>query len=334
MRLYEYISGFHRRLAFPWMSSIGLRLTGYKLNEVYLSPQKHLELSLAMDREFGADFIYPLDYGAIFIEPLGLPQLQPDYDFPSTLDNPVKTEEHLAMLPDLDFRKDEKISSYLAGLKKISSSSNKPMAMSIRGHFTLAAELVGITDFARAIIRNPEFVVKVLKYVSELVGRYALAVTEAGADLLCVSEPTAVILSPERFRKMSGNPLKKIFDTLPNNVWRVLHICGDTNYLLDEMIDCGVDGLSLDQIMNFHDVAKAVPREIVLIGNLDPVYVLRAGDVTLVREKTFNLLDSMKDYPNFLFSFGCDCVSDTPLENLKAAIQAAQSTAHGYNNHE
>ncbi|WP_054697118.1 hypothetical protein [Syntrophomonas palmitatica] len=47
MRLYEYVSGFDRRLAFPWMSSIGLRLTGYKLEEVYLSPPKHLELAIA-----------------------------------------------------------------------------------------------------------------------------------------------------------------------------------------------------------------------------------------------------------------------------------------------
>jgi uroporphyrinogen decarboxylase len=330
VRLNEYISGFDRRLAFPWMSSTGLRLTGYKLNEVYMSPQKHLELAIAMDKKFGADFIYPLDYGAIFIEPLGLPQLKPDFDFPSTLDNPVKTEKHLAMLPDLDFIKDEKISSYLAGLKMISSSSDKPMAMSIRGPFTVAVELVGITDFARAIIRNPEFVRKVLDYSFRLVARYALAVSEAGADLLCISEPTAVILSPERFKVMVGGPLRDIFSTLPENVWRVLHICGDTNYLMKEMIGCGVDGLSLDQIMDFTDVVKQVPSDIVLIGNLDPVYVLRKGDVAQIRESTFGLLESMREYPNFLFSFGCDCVPDTPFNNLKAAIHAAQRTDYGY----
>jgi uroporphyrinogen decarboxylase len=153
MRLHEYISGFDRRLAFPWMSTIGLHLTGYKRTEVYSSPAKHLELALAMDKKFNADFIYPLDYGAIFSEALGITMLKPDYDFPSTLDHPVKTSQQLSLLRDPDFSSDGFISQYIDAVKLISGSSSKPVAISIRGPFTSAIELTGITDFARAIIR-------------------------------------------------------------------------------------------------------------------------------------------------------------------------------------
>lgn len=330
MRLCEYVSSFNRRLAFPWMSSIALRLTGYKLNEVYLSPQKHLKLAMAMDQEFGADFVYPLDYGAIMVETLGLPLLKSDYDFPSTLDNPVKTLDHLAQLPILNPNKDGCIPCYLEALNLIASHSDKPLAMSIRGPFTFAAELVGVTDFARAIIRNPVFVEKVLNYTSHVVNEYAHAVVEAGARLLCVSEPTAVILSPARFENMVADPLRAIFNSLPEDVWRVLHICGDTNYIMNNMLKCGIDGLSLDQVMNLPQVAVQVPPEVVIIGNLDPIHVLGQLDAVQVKEHTLQLLRTMQHYPNFLFSFGCDCIPDTPWENLKAAISAAQTEGYGY----
>jgi len=325
MGLFEYITSFNRRLAFPWMSTIGLCLTGYKLNEVYLSPQKHLELAMAMDREFGADFVYPLDNGAILVETLGLPLLKSDYDFPSTLDNPVKTLARLAQLPVINPNKDGIIPNYLEALRLISGHSDKPLAVSVRGHFTLAVELVGVTDFARAIIRNPGFVEEVLNYTGRLVSDYVCAVADAGVRLLCVSEPTAVILSPERFEKMVGDHLRAIFNRLPEDLWRILHICGDTNYLLPQILKCGVDGLSLDQIMDFPQVAARLPPDVVLIGNLDPVHVLRELDAVQVREHTLELLRSMRGYPNYLFSFGCDCTPDTPFENLKAALLAVQT---------
>jgi uroporphyrinogen decarboxylase len=325
MRLYEYVANYKRRLAFPWMATIGLQLTGYKLSEVYLSPQKHLELAIAMDQEFGADFVYPLDDGAIFAETLEVPLLQSDYDFPSTLENPIKNAEDLARLKLLDPYSDGRMPQYLEALNLIANHFEKPLAISLQGPFTLAVELVGITDFARAIIRNPGFVQEVIDFTNQIVGDYAQAVVEAGVRLLCISEPTAVILSPNRFENMVANRLRSLFGRLPEHVWRVLHICGNTNYIMPQMLNCGVEGLSLDQVMNLPEVADQVPEEVVIIGNLDPIYVLRELEPFQVREHTLELLKSMRGYPNFLFSFGCDCTPDTPHENLKAAIEAAQS---------
>jgi uroporphyrinogen decarboxylase len=119
--------------------------------------------------------------------------------------------------------------------------------------------------------------------------------------------------------------LKTLYDSFPPEVWRVLHICGNTNYLLQEMIACGAEGLSLDQLMDFPAIAPLVPPEVVLIGNLDPIHVLRELDPAEISKRTLELLRAMQPYPNYLFSFGCDCANDTPMENLKAAMQAART---------
>ncbi len=324
MRLFEYLLNRERRLAFPWMGVTGLRLTGYKMREVYLSPQKHLELAMAMDCEFGADFVYPLDDGSIFAETLGLSMLQPDCDFPSVLENPVKTFDDIEKLEMPDPYASGRMPLYLEALRLIAGLSEKPLAISVPGPFTVGVELVGVTDFARAIIRRPAFAEAVLDFSGRMVAAYINAVVDAGVRFMCISEPTAVILSPVRFESMCGQRLQAIFSQLPSHVWRVLHICGDTNYLLPQMLKCGAEGLSLDQVMDLPQTAAKVPGDVVIIGNLDPIYVLREMDPAGVRERTLELLKSMKEFPNFLFSFGCDCTPDTPLENLKVAMEAAR----------
>ncbi len=82
--------------------------------------------------------------------------------------------------------------------------------------------------------------------------------------------------------------------------------------------------------MDLPNIAQKIPREVVLIGNLDPVYILRNGNVSEVIEATSGLMKSMQIYPNFIFSFGCDCTPDTPYENLIATISTSQKQEFRY----
>ena len=84
MRLIDFISERDRYLSFPWMATAGLQLCGYTLYDVYLSPQRQLEVAQRMNQEFNADFTYPMDDGAIFVETLGLPLLKPTLIFPAS----------------------------------------------------------------------------------------------------------------------------------------------------------------------------------------------------------------------------------------------------------
>ncbi|MFA5385897.1 MAG: hypothetical protein WC364_14790, partial [Eubacteriales bacterium] len=106
IKLIDYIKKFERRLVFPWMSTVGLRLTGYKLYDVYNSPQKQLYVAQVMDEEFKADFVYPMDDGALFFETLGLPLIKTNYDFPSSTEHPIKNKSILSGLKVPDPYKD------------------------------------------------------------------------------------------------------------------------------------------------------------------------------------------------------------------------------------
>ncbi len=118
--------------------------------------------------------------------------------------------------------------------------------------------------------------------------------------------------------------IKRVFQDL--TAWKVIHICGNTSHLLDLILSCGMEGLSLDQVMDIPAVMKKIPENIVVFGNIDPLDVMLEMDAAGVARKTSDLLRAVEDYPNFIMSTGCDCVLETPFENLEALVR----TTHGY----
>jgi uroporphyrinogen decarboxylase len=90
------------------------------------------------------------------------------------------------------------------------------------------------------------------------------------------------------------------------------------------MISTGIDGISLDSMVDFAEIKKIVPEEIFLIGNLDPVNVIAYGDKTVVENNIKILLQVMNDRNNFVLSTGCDLPEDADLHNIQLMFNLAR----------
>jgi len=209
MRFIDYINQFDRRLIFPWMYNIAIRLTGYTESEIYRSPQKQLEAARVMDEYFGADFVYPLDDGAVIRETVALQLMGTDCDFAFQTEPFITCMEDLLRYKIPDPYLDIRMATNLESFRLISESSIKPLAISVPGPITVACELMEISDFARATIRDPQLVNALVDFSTETILRYCKAVTEAGVKLLCISEPTAIIFSPKTFEALISPNLRR-----------------------------------------------------------------------------------------------------------------------------
>jgi uroporphyrinogen decarboxylase len=67
---------------------------------------------------------------------------------------------------------------------------------------------------------------------------------------------------------------------------------------------------------------KTLDPKILLLGNIDPVNVLKMGTETEVREHTMELLYQTRNFRNFILSSGCDIPPGTPLDNLNILFSA------------
>lgn len=325
MSLMEYINSEERGFFLPDMATNGLYLYKKPVYEVYKNPQYQLELAQLMHKTFPADFIYSLCDGVILSEACGLEVLKPDYDFPSVASHPITSIEklnELEMLDPFDEQKAPRMATNMKSLAAIAQGVDCPLYLSIQGPFTLAVQLAGATHLLKSVVDEPEFVEALLDFTTELVYRYTQAVQKSGACLISVAEPATVTLDHGRFLKLVVPRLNKIYDAL--DTWTSLHICGDTFEFLDLMLQCHSDAISLDQVMDYQKVMPLIPKDKVLIGNLDPISLLEHGSVEEIRLVSLKLCSDMRPYSNFLCAFGCNCTNDSPVENLQAAIDIAR----------
>lgn len=71
-------------------------------------------------------------------------------------------------------------------------------------------------------------------------------------------------------------------------------------------------------------VLKAMPEDRIVIGNIDPVGVLRNGTPDGICRETKSLMEKCCGYPNFVIASGCDIPPMTPIENLQVFFDAAE----------
>ncbi len=306
-------------LVVPLMGYPGAALTQTSLRDNLFRSELHARSILALYERHQPDLVFPMMDLAVEAGALGLHVEFPENESPTVTEHPVRQTADLKRFEAIDVLMDKRLISFLETLSHLRKQLDTPVAAYVTGPFTLAGLLMGATQIAEATIENPTLTVAVLELATRVIKDYALASVDAGAQLVVYLEPTAVMLSPSFFQTFSGSFVAQIEEVL--DVPGVLHICGDTTHLIPHIIKTGVQGLSLDSLVKFADARKAVPSEIVLIGNIDPVSIMAQGSEMQVRSAVRSLLDDMHGDASFVLSTGCDLPLETPQRNIRTFME-------------
>ena len=103
-----------------------------------------------------------------------------------------------------------------------------------------------------------------------------------------------------------------------------LHICGNTKRILGGIGRLGCDIVDIDFLAPLVKARTEMGEEQTLLGNMDPVRVLRNGtpqDVCAVLEQCHIAAGE-----RFIVGAGCEVVRDTPQDNFRALIACAGGT--------
>ena len=196
--------------------------------------------------------------------------------------------------------------------------------------FTLASMIRGLEPWMLDLANGDrhEMVHKLLEYSTEITKQFIRLMSQTGAHMTSNGDSVAgpELISPAMFKTFALPYEKKIAEYSHSlGLPHFLHICGDTNRIIDDMLECGSDGLELDYRTDAALAKNKMKDRAVFIGNVDPSGVLALGTPQLVEEKTRELLHSFVDTPRFILNAGCAIPPITPAENLKVMISIARS---------
>lgn len=318
-----------RRLVAPLMGFPGLAITGGNIKLAQQNYGQHYRVVKALADRFHPDMIFPLMDLAVEANALGQFTLFPK-DEAATVMKEEFTSDRLEELKRINVSFDTRLLGYVETLKLVSIGiSDSLLGAYVIGPYTLSALIIGAEEAALASVMRPDDLHLLCRFATEIIQEYSRLLIGAGAQVLCVLEPSAVMLGPESFKSFSADYVRHINNSCRyTDVATVYHTCGNTNHLLEQMVASGVDAISLDSPkmgVFLPDVAKRIPEEVIIIGNICPTDTILYGSPTEVKEEVIGLLDAMSDFPNFVLSTGCDLPQETPLENIEAFMDAGKS---------
>lgn len=194
--------------------------------------------------------------------------------------------------------------------------------------FSLATMIRGVENMMMDLcLEDEKRVFALLDYCNEATTQFIRMMKEAGADMVSNGDSPAgpSMLSPDMYEKFALPYEKKVCEYAHQlNIPYTLHICGDTDIILDKMVTSGADSLELDYKTDIRKAEEMMRGKIVFSGNIDPSGVIALGTPKLVREKTIELLDVFKDNHRLILNSGCAIPSITPPENIFAMISAVR----------
>ncbi|NLG26411.1 MAG: hypothetical protein GX557_00745 [Chloroflexi bacterium] len=326
-KLIDMVKAHGRRMVIPLMGFPGTQLNGSTLKQNTFNWGTQFSTVFALQHRFHPDGMFFFMDLSVEASALGLPVRFPLDESPSVEMHPVRREEDLARFARSDILSDGRVAVYVETMRLMARFLDGIKGGYVIGPFSLAALLMGASDAAMYTIDQPELMHTVLRFASGVISRYARALDRAGATTIAILEPSASFLSPRQFAEFSGHYVGEIMSTLSSIP--ILHVCGNTTRLMPAMIETGAQALSLDSMVNFPEVIRKLPEDMVLMGNLDTVEVMQYMTPNQVYRTTRDLVEAMQPYPNFVLSSACDLPQETPLENIHALIDAGRGIAPG-----
>jgi len=192
----------------------------------------------------------------------------------------------------------------------------------IEGPCAMAADLRGINTLMLDFTDDPGFVRDLFEFCVAMELEFARAQFQAGADIMGVGDAAASLVGPRIYYEFVWPYEKKLVDGLHAMGGLVrLHICGRTRKLFDGMGRLGADIVDLDFVAPVDEARRVMGPDQVLLGNIEPVGVLRNGTPEIVWQAVAQC--HREAGPRFIVGPGCETVRDTPHENMRAMARYA-----------
>jgi len=139
--------------------------------------------------------------------------------------------------------------------------------------FAEACAMCGVQEFMMLMMDEPEAAHRLLDFLADVVIDFCLVQLEAGSPMIGAGDAAASLISSEHYREFALPYEQRICQAVHDAGGLVkLHICGNTNALLDDMPQSGADLFNVDHMV---DLARAVEvyggAGKCIKGNLNPV---------------------------------------------------------------
>jgi MtaA/CmuA family methyltransferase len=249
----------------------------------------------------------------------GLAVSFPDDSLPIAQEPLLKEPSDLAHLCYPEPEDGRRMSDRLGAVRLFRERSNGevPVMGWVEGALAEAADVRGMGQLMTDLYDRPEWVKELLEICAEAEIAFARAQVAAGAHIIGLGDAVASQVSPRAYREFALPYEQRVFAAVHEMGGLArLHICGNTNRILTDMMESGADIIDLDWMVDLEKAAKVFGDRAAPCGNHDPVAVMLNGAPDTVRAAVRREL--AVGGSRYISMAGCEIPDGTPYENLLA----------------
>jgi len=195
----------------------------------------------------------------------------------------------------------------------------------IEGPCAEAADLRGINTLMLDFYDDPAFVRRLFDFALQMGLRFAKAQLDAGAELIGVGDAAASLIGPPLYEEFVWPYEQQLVAGLHAMGAKVrLHICGNTSKILESIGRLRCEIVDLDFFVSVADARRAMGPDQVLLGNLDPVRVIRDGTPESIQAALAEC--HRQAGPRYIVGAGCEIPRGTAPQNVLALTQYARAS--------
>lgn len=303
---------------YPILGCITGKLKGYSIREFLTDARKFADSHISAYETLGQDVVTLTCDTLLEAEAIGNTLEFPENNVCFTVKRALEQKDHLAGLQVTDPSKDGRMPYYLEVCHLVSQTiKDAPVGGSTRGPWTIAANIRGLEQLIYDCTDDPEFVHQLLLYTTEVCKSFGEAIVGTGVGLsLSEAAASCSVISPRIYRefvKPCHTSIIKHFKSKKVNM--TAHVCGYIDPIMEDLIETGVVGISLDSKSSLAKLVQISGNRVVIVGNVDTA-IFEHGTPQEMEQAVSKCLELTASGTPFMLASGCEVPPTSSWENV------------------
>jgi MtaA/CmuA family methyltransferase len=196
----------------------------------------------------------------------------------------------------------------------------------VEGPVAEYVDLRGASDASYDLLMEPESVEKAMDIIVDCAMDFISLQIKAGVNCIGIGDAFCSQIGPVLYDQFAFGRQKKLVEHIHSEgAIAKLHICGNTESILKQMIQTGADIIDIDHLVNsMKDFVQYMGEKQVFSGKSDPVTIIQDGSYEMIRQSVIK--DLTESRGRCIVSAGCEITPGTSMENMRAFSLAASDS--------
>jgi MtaA/CmuA family methyltransferase len=302
------------------------KYAGIKYRDFCLDPYSKCKAMIQCARDYNLDWVTVMSDPWAEASAFGIEVDYPENELPIDKGGHLADSESVYSLKHYNVLESSRCSKRLEELKEFRKTVGNELFIVgwVEGPIAEYVDLRGASNASVDLLTEPETVGKSMDLIVECAMDFITLQVKAGAHCVGIGDAFCSQIGPELYGQFAFARQKKLVDHIHSEgALAKLHICGNTESILNLMMLTGADIIDVDHLVpSMEYFAVNLKGNQTFSGKSDPVSVIQDGTPEIIKQSV--ITDFRQAAGRCIVSAGCEITPGTSNENMQAFSKTAR----------